>query len=153
MGKHIKADGTVNNVTPNDKVFTLEEMKGYIGGYLESVKLNNDLVMYVNEDGIALNLPYNQAATRVVQEHRPGYQYAIYGDVLIASLVETGDVSNELHITTSAVNEPCQECNAKTYPNVKWDLYGMTGVLCKPCFSREIDNLLSNIGGQFTLEG
>lgn len=38
---------------------TLQELQNAVGGYIEHVRLQGNAHMYVNEDGMALNLPFN----------------------------------------------------------------------------------------------
>lgn len=39
---------------------TLPAMQGVVGGYIEAVYLNSEYVLYCNEEGLLLNLPFNQ---------------------------------------------------------------------------------------------
>lgn len=82
-----KTDGSSNNVMPKKGVrFTLEELQGFVDGFIEVVGLTEELVMIVNEDGHILHLPINPAATRIAA----GYckigmfpkQY-VYGNVIV----------------------------------------------------------------------
>jgi Domain of unknown function (DUF3846) len=141
MARWIKADGTVQEVHPmNDTEFSLQEMRDFVGGHLEAVKLTSQEVMYVNEEGIRLQLPINTTATEVMHQHRPDRAHEpIYGDVLIASLVETGDEDNTLHVQTTPTNAACTECGHS--PALEWNLYGMTGILCRDCLAKEVDNV------------
>lgn len=69
MAKWMKANGDVIDVTPkNDgKQFTLDELKEFVGGFIEYVYLPNcKQVIIVNEDGKLMNLPYNTVATEVM---------------------------------------------------------------------------------------
>jgi len=92
MARWIKADSKVSQVHPkNGTEFSLDEMRDFVGGHLEAVKLTSKEVMYVNEDFVGLQLPINATATEVLHQHRPDITYPICGDVLIASLRETGD--------------------------------------------------------------
>ena len=81
----------------NGKTFTLEEMQGFVGGYIEALRLTGNSVMYLNEDGKRLDLPYNLVADMLA--HRMTLiapNDRIVGDVLIASLSETGDDEDEV---------------------------------------------------------
>lgn len=93
MARWIKTDGTESQVAPANKVeFTLEEMNTFVSGYLEAIKLTPSQVMYFNEEGIRLQLPVNHLATQVLRQHRAEHATTvIVGNVLIASLKETGD--------------------------------------------------------------
>lgn len=91
MARWIKTDGTEQVVTPAHGVFTLEEMKQYIGGgHLEAVRFTRSEVMYCDDEGVLKNLPLNERASQEVSMER-GRAIPVCGDVLIASLRETGD--------------------------------------------------------------
>lgn len=63
-----KTDGTYDWVNPrNEKFFTLEELQEYVGGYIEIVRLNNESVMVINEEGKTNGLPINPIATQMYQ--------------------------------------------------------------------------------------
>ncbi len=99
MAEYIKADTgiPIETVTPaNGQEFTLQEMNAFVEGYLEAIPLTADLIMYVNEEGIRLEKPVNSRATMKLWEYRPDWRStSILGDVLIASLAETGDSEQE----------------------------------------------------------
>jgi len=96
MAVLIKTNGDVQRVTPkNGMEFTLEELQGFVGEYIEAVYAiqpgrfahlggDDDIqpgdVMFVNEDGKRKRLPFNETATKLYL-HR---QYdVIVGDVII----------------------------------------------------------------------
>ena len=83
MAVLIKADGKRQKVEPkHGKKFELEELQGYVDGYIEAIILDDDTVMVVNEEGKLLGLPYNQLASiKFLQEK--GYHEPIVGDVLV----------------------------------------------------------------------
>lgn len=140
MARFIKTDGTVQEAHPTNGVeFSLDEMRNFVGGYLEAIKLTSQEVMYVNEDFVGLQLPVNRIATEVLHQHNPDIRYPICGDVLIATLRETGDEENVLHVKTTPTNEKCTECGKA--PALQWNLYGMTGILCRDCLGKEVDNI------------
>lgn len=81
----IKTDGTKDALQPkNNKVFTLEELKSVVGGYIEIVPLTEDYLMVINEEGKLLDLPINVVATRVYRASRNTEDF-IVGNVLICS--------------------------------------------------------------------
>lgn len=85
MAVVIKTDNTIDVLHPkNNKVFTLEELKSVVGGYIEIVPLNEGYSMVINEDGKLLNLPINVVATRVYRASRNIYDI-IVGNVLICN--------------------------------------------------------------------
>jgi hypothetical protein len=95
MALWIKADGMEQEIQPQNGIaFTLSEMQKCVGGYIEAVTFTDKLIMYINENG--LYLPHNMKATQLLRRQRPEHRYTVlYGDVLIASLVETGDEEKE----------------------------------------------------------
>ena len=79
MATLIKATGEINEVRPaNGKTWSLKELQGFVGGYVEIVRLpaNFPQVMVVNEEGTLDGLPANPIASQ--EAMRP-----IVGDVLI----------------------------------------------------------------------
>lgn len=62
----VKPDGSVTKVQPkNLKKFELKELQAHVGGYIELVRLKGNSEMYVNEDGLSLGLPLNEAASMI----------------------------------------------------------------------------------------
>lgn len=69
MGLLIEANGKKKTVIPKEGAhYTLEELQGYVGGYVERIDMFNGSAMYVDEDGKAKNLPYNTFATKVLMK-------------------------------------------------------------------------------------
>ena len=60
----------------NSTDFSLEELKGFVGGYIEIVHIGRGQIMVVNEEGKLLGLPFNDIATLRCLE-------PIVGDVLV----------------------------------------------------------------------
>src|SRR6266571_2955281 len=112
MAKWIKATGQELDVSPeNGTEFTIEEMREYVDGYFEALPYTNNLIMYVHEEGALIGLPYNAKASQLLKEKQPNRMHTgVYGNALIASLVETGDEDNMLHVQTTPVNAACSEC-------------------------------------------
>lgn len=85
MAVVIKTDGTKDALQPkNNKVFTLEELKSVVGGYIEIVPIEKCTFMVVNEEGKLLNLPINVEATRYYRKSRNTDDF-IVGNVLICN--------------------------------------------------------------------
>lgn len=64
-----KVDGSVTEVTPQDgKKFSLKELQGFVGGYIESVPHARPDA-FCNEEGLLNGLPYNRNASRVFGVH------------------------------------------------------------------------------------
>lgn len=81
MARLIKADGTESEVLPKNpkEGFSLEELQGFVGGYIEVAIVVGDSMMICNEDGKRLMLPVNIAASAIHGRD------VVVGDVLIAS--------------------------------------------------------------------
>lgn len=81
MSKLIKADGTTVEVRPNNGTdYTLEELQGFVGGYIEIVPTyKDDEILVVNEEGKLEGLPFNKEATLLA---RISWDY-IAGDALL----------------------------------------------------------------------
>lgn len=78
MAAFIKTNGEITNVTPkNGTDYKYEELKEFVGGYIEIVPINDHEIMVVNEEGKLNNLPVNYIASLL-------YKYdAICGNVLV----------------------------------------------------------------------
>lgn len=69
--KYITDFGLVKNIKPkNGSTFTLEEMQGYVQGYIEVVRIGPDDIMCINEDGKFIESCFlNKEATRIAHEN------------------------------------------------------------------------------------
>lgn len=79
MATLIKTDGTQTVVHPQagiGKAFVLEELQGYVGGYIEPVYPGNGKICVVNEEGRIMQLKSNDRASLITGYH-------LVGDVLI----------------------------------------------------------------------
>lgn len=82
--RHIKADGSTTLVEPNNGTdFSLEELKKYVGGYIEIVRLTSEFLMVCNEEGKILGLPQNIVATVLYNASPLTGMDTIVGDVLL----------------------------------------------------------------------
>jgi len=86
MATLISPNGTMREVTPaNGVTFTLQELHGYVGGYIEQVTLavngHERDVLFVNEDGLREQLAHNPIATALVRHHGAGAVLAPSGIV------------------------------------------------------------------------
>ena len=81
MAKILKADGTTAELAGTGKGgrLTLEEMQKAVGGYVEICLVKGGQLV-VNEDGIPLGLPVNEAATNLYVEKYGGGR--IFGDAV-----------------------------------------------------------------------
>jgi len=67
----------------NGADFSLEELQGFVDGYIEIITLSDDLIMVVNEEGKPLGLPFNKAATEILWDHTNSTDDYIAGNALI----------------------------------------------------------------------
>lgn len=86
MATLYRANGTVEPHRPaNGLSYTLKELQGLVGGYIEEIRGPNTSRLIVNEDGKRLNLPYNVRATTLARD--PGWRIGsddfIVGDALL----------------------------------------------------------------------
>ena len=83
MNKLLFHDGTFVNIKHNNsKDFTLEDLQQYVGGYIQLIPLQDNLVMVINEKGKLLSLPRNDKATELANFH-PDFDDYIVGNVVI----------------------------------------------------------------------
>ncbi len=73
--KWIKTDGTIEEVAV-DKDNSLKQMQDAVGGYIELVRLTDDDIMVVNEEGLVFGLPINEHASKIAGQ-------TIVGNVLM----------------------------------------------------------------------
>lgn len=83
--KWLKANFDVVEVTPkNGRDFQYEELRKFVGGYIEIVHINDKQIMVVNEEGKLNGLPYNSLATEaLILAHQGESVDYIVGDVLL----------------------------------------------------------------------
>lgn len=60
------------------KELTFEDCQKTVGGYVESLQLADGVYAYVNEDGIAMNLPRNEVATALCRQLGPNIRIDDY---------------------------------------------------------------------------
>jgi hypothetical protein len=89
MAQLIKANGETSKVLPgNGKVFTLQELQSFVGGYIEFRHIDGE-IMVMNEEGKLMGLPNNNEATNVLMELKAiASDDYVVGDVLICNLRE-----------------------------------------------------------------
>ena len=89
MATLIRATGEQMTVKPaSGGKFTLEELQGFVSGFIERIDLQNGKAMYINEDGKAMQMKLNIAATVCLQQRGclPGDYIA--GDAVILDYSE-----------------------------------------------------------------
>lgn len=94
MAVWIKTTTGSENVTPaNGKAFKVAELQFMVGGYIEALRLSDDLIMWVNEEGKLQGLPLNTAATNIAATFKMGaatlWNDQIVGDVVVATMAES----------------------------------------------------------------
>ncbi len=81
--KVLKTNGDEVVVTPvNGKDFSLKELQGFVGGYIEIIHVGNQ-IMVLNEEGKLQGLAYNDKATKIMVDNHY-HDYAV-GDVLVCN--------------------------------------------------------------------
>lgn len=79
----MKANGEVQEISPkNGKKFSLQELQGFVEGYIELVWVG-EMCMVVNEEGKLNRLEINNEATRIYNKHH-GFSDIIVGNVMLA---------------------------------------------------------------------
>lgn len=88
MARYILTTGESFQVVPQHKngPFTAQELQAFVGGFIEVVNLGRNHWLVVNEDGLRLELPLNEVATRLVR--RLGLPHTIVGDALLCAVGE-----------------------------------------------------------------
>lgn len=78
----IMTNGVTIGIKPkNGTDFSLEELQTIVDGHIEVLRLTDEQIMIVNEEGKLNGLSFNAKATRMVRE--AGYDDFIVGDVLV----------------------------------------------------------------------
>lgn len=80
----IKSDNSVTGITPaNGEDFTLEELQGYVGGWIEIIEITPNVIMVVNEEGKGMLEP-NGFATVIAKSQNAIFPHDyIAGDALM----------------------------------------------------------------------
>ena len=81
----IRTDGCGELIMPeNEKNFSLEEIQKYVGGYIEIIYLEGDMIMVVNEEGKVMGMDINPIATFIAHENNAIRPHdCIVGDAVI----------------------------------------------------------------------
>ena len=79
----LKVNGERVDVAPkNGKDYKIEELQGFVGGYIEIIRLSQSQIMVVNEEGAINGMRVNNNASLAVSMVF-GFHYPIFGDVLV----------------------------------------------------------------------
>lgn len=90
MAQLIKTNGETATVAPkNGHVFELEELQGFVDGYIENVFLPDGRIMVINENGKDMGLPINKNATDIADAVILPWD-VIVGDAVVCSWEEAG---------------------------------------------------------------
>lgn len=84
--KVIKTNGETQEVNPkNGKEFSLEELQGFVGGYVEKLNVNGKKVKQIimNEEGLLMKLEPNLIVTELLSLEFGREVKTIVGDVLV----------------------------------------------------------------------
>jgi hypothetical protein len=91
MATLIPTSGFIRQIAPHNGVaFTLQELQGFVGGYLESLRAPDGRIVFLNEDGKRLQLPVNAAASYLLRPMLLAGD-VIVGDVVLCTAVEAGE--------------------------------------------------------------
>lgn len=97
MAKWIKVDGTVEEIVPSNimkkgkkSVFTLKQIQEAVGGFFEIVYYDNGKdCMLLNEEGLRLNLPFNDKASEELWNNSKAMVWqGVRGNVIVCKLTE-----------------------------------------------------------------
>ena len=92
MATLLKTDGTKENVYPkNGKSFDLDELQGFVGGYIELVTLNSRELMFINEEGKIHGLALNQEASYLFWLAGGDERDVIVGPAVVMSWLEADE--------------------------------------------------------------
>ena len=87
MAIRIEPDGSMVDVFPEDtQRFRLDELQAQVGGFIEPVNTLMETefngytiqIIYVNEEGLLLDLEYNLKASMIVGKHIVGNALALF---------------------------------------------------------------------------
>lgn len=68
MATLIKPNGETTEVNPKGgNLYSLEELQGYVGGYIELISLPQTKFLVINEEGKLYNLSLNRKATSLAR--------------------------------------------------------------------------------------
>lgn len=70
-----------------------EMLREAVGGWIEHVGLDNNISMWVNDNGIAEELPYNATATAIYWTNFGFMSGQIFGDVIFTSSNQEGETT------------------------------------------------------------
>ena len=88
MAVLILSSGKTRPVKPKKGVsFSLKELQGYVGGYIETIKFRDGRILVVNEEGIIRAMPFNRLASIQLRKYSNVID-TIVGDALLCECYE-----------------------------------------------------------------
>lgn len=99
---HIKTTGEVR-VLDFDSENEYKVIRDGVGGLIQPVTLENEIVFWCNEEGKMNGLPFNPLANRIFQHAFPGSRDYIVGDVVLTGWADEHGYS--LGLTDEQIDE------------------------------------------------
>ena len=91
MATLLPVDGPPVYVSPRTgAMFSLQELQGYVGGFIEAIRLDADQWLIINEEGKLHGLPLNPFATFAYKTLRHAVDDYIVGPAIICTTLEAG---------------------------------------------------------------
>lgn len=85
MALLITCDGREEQVAPiNGNDYQLRELQGFVNGYIEVLRLDNNTLIVVNEEGAVNGMDLNVNAMRLINA-RYNINFCLFGNVLICN--------------------------------------------------------------------
>lgn len=81
----IRARDSIEFKTIPEDIVSLETLQSAVGGYIEVVRLKDEKIMILNEDGKLNGSSYNEIASLLYLDAHPRDPDVIFGDVVIAA--------------------------------------------------------------------
>ena len=91
MARLIKATGGEKEITPqNGKKFELDEAQELVVGYIQVIRLDDDMVMVLDEEGkLKEDCRFNATATKIARMHKRIFSWDyIVGNAIICKNAE-----------------------------------------------------------------
>jgi hypothetical protein len=89
MAKILKIDGSEELLEPkNGRKFSLEELQGVVGGYIQLIELDDNRMLVVNEEGQLKGLKVNKIASDILRTSRPNFD-PFGGNILVGDILFT----------------------------------------------------------------
>lgn len=96
-------DGSYDKIETVELENTLEAKQGYVNGLIDIVEIEPGIDMIVNDEGLLLDLPYNESATKIFNYSIPNGGGYIVGNVLIVGNTETEEGIEHTSLTDEQI--------------------------------------------------